>query len=754
MGERAIHFTVMRISPKSLSPSEALAKAKASAAIKEAARLEAVASEAAETAAAPKTSPVEIDARRAQQLLERAASLAERGDMGAAVLATRQSLALAPGNVTGHLQLAGLLERNRDFGGARAAYEKSVQLAPDRADARDNLTRLNVYLEKSQGAARQFQFDANELFDPANPVADRPISIAPVDAAPVAAAPIAAAPVAAAPIAAAPVLAMPAQAPIQTTPYVDLEMFDESMLPSIEARLPPSRAEDVEAKTGEVKTLGKETMAASKSAANEATTGRSEVERRKHNVPVATERRRRPAANATVASALAPAPFVPTPVANASVANASVANVASKPATAAPLRPRIFPSDGNGPTPVATRATGANMGAGASADASAFNVPLTLDLPPASAPPLWQQVIERPSFYARTLPLVGVALLSLGFLGWARGRVVSQVVAPASVEIAQAAPDATAQTATGQTATGQTATAQGAQNVGQQNPPDAASSPDAAPSPGADGGGFPISNAPFTFQAPPANSAPNTPGAPVNNAGNRGNFAAQGNNAPATTARASNRAANRAASQPRFPARVLPPARPVPNFPSVSLAPAPILPGSIRSPIAPANSGQNGGNIILPSPSIDLPSAPVTRQRVLPPGDNALNPAGSPNRGYVRVTEGRVGNGVIPTQPSNVARDNERSAGESARNGQTEQAISQMSQAIRADSDNAGFRYQQRATLFLQRGDYNRASDDFQSAISAYQNQIGRGDDVAQAKRGLNSARSGLALALAGKRNG
>lgn len=147
-----------------------------------------------------------------------------------------------------------------------------------------------------------------------------------------------------------------------------------------------------------------------------------------------------------------------------------------------------------------------------------------------------------------------------------------------------------------------------------------------------------------------------------------------------------------------------------------------------------------------------MPAAPAPRQRVLPPTDNGLNPAGSPNRGYVRVTEGRVGNGVIPSQPSAVARENERAANDAARNGQNDQAISQLSQAIRADSDNAGFRYQQRATLFLNRGDYSRAADDFQSAISAYQNQISSGDDVAQARRGLSSARSGLNLALAGKR--
>ena len=632
----------MRNSPSSLSPSQTLD-----------------ATVAEEPTA--KTSPDAIDARRAQQLLERAAALAGRGDMGAAVLATRQSLALAPSNVEGHLLLARLLERNRDFGGARTAYEKSVRLAPDRADARDNLTRLNAYLEQSQGAARQFHFDSDELFAP---TADGVDSVGvdseqtnPSDSA-----------------LEAPILAAPAD-------FEAMELLDESMLPAIEARLPPSREETAPEigamPTGETRV--ETPMAASSVIAPMTPIEKPAGDRRRNNVPVATERRRR-SANAV------PVPLTPAPL-------------QATPLRAAPLR--------------------------ASSDVfdlqtvAAPRLPLDLDLPAAPRVPLWQQVAARPSFYARTLPVVAVAVLSLGFLSWARGRAVSRVVAPASTELAQAetaSPDASQTSTSTSSAPVQNATT------------------GAAPA-GNDAGGFPISNAPVTFQAPSA---------PIN-----ANASTANNNANAPTARANNRFGG-GGSTPRFPRRVLPPARPVPNFPGVSLAPAPIPPGSVRSTIPRASQG--GSNIILPSPNVDLSSAPAPRQRVLPPGDNGLNPAGSPGRGYVRITEGRVGNGVIPAQPSSVARQNESSAGDAARNGQTDQAISQLSQAIRADSDNAGFRYQQRATLFLQRGDYNRASEDFQAAISAYQNQINSGNDVAQARRGLSSARSGLNLALAGKR--
>ena len=745
----------MRISPKSLSPADALAKAKAKVQARDEERdrvSEAAAAQEAADAASDATSPAAIDAGRAQRLIERATALAERGDMGAAILAARQSLALAPDNVESHLLHAQLLERNRDFGGARAAYEKSVQLAPERADARANLARLNAYLEKSQGAARQFHFDAGELFAPeAGESAPAVNELGTAQNQSDAAAPIAATAPASpdsaldaqsVPIVAVPVAATPAAPPLPTGAFeVDsMAMFDESMLPALEARLPPTRVESAAfapaisegAALNSNEKMGTPAPDQPEFRAQPNLQNGSEREniaqieapvgpvgpvgeRRKHNLPVATERRRRPVAGAAL-------PLVP--------AVALAASAASRP-VAAPLRP-------------AASVSANALDLDTRANRPLTRAPLALDVPAAPAAPaapLWQQVVSRPSFYARTLPLVGVALLGLGFLGWARGRAVSQAVAPAPTELASA---------TGVGVADSTATVPGTTLPLPNN----AAQPGAqtgAPS-GTDAAGFPISNAPAVFQAPGVANAgtanAGAPGAPAtNNASANNNRAA--NNALSTTARATNRGPNSGNARPN---RVFPPSRPVPNFPGVSLAPAPIPPASVRGTI-PSLGGSNGGtNIILPRPSIDLPGPSEPLQRALPPTDNGLNPAGSPNRGYVRVTEGRVGNGVIPAQPGAVARENERAADDAARNGQNDAAISQLSQAIRADSDNAGFRYQQRATLFLQRGDYNRASDDFQSAISAYQSQIASGDDVAGARRGLNSARSGLNLAIAGKR--
>lgn len=184
------------------------------------------------------------------------------------------------------------------------------------------------------------------------------------------------------------------------------------------------------------------------------------------------------------------------------------------------------------------------------------------------------------------------------------------------------------------------------------------------------------------------------------------------------------------------------------------LAPAPIpAPGSSRPAPPTGGAGRRGaGDLVLPAPVISQPAPAPPATSVLPAGGApALNPAGASGRGYVRITQGRVGSS-LPLRSSARAGDAERNAAAAARGGSTTQAIDGLTAAINANSSDAGFRYQQRATLFLQQGDYSRAADDFQAAISAYNNQIERGEQVASARAGLRAARSGLNLALAGGR--
>ena len=692
--------------------------------------------------AAVDSAPVDIDGRRAQQLLERASAMAGRGELGAAVLATRQSLALAPGHAQAHLILGDLLERSNDFGGANAAYQKALQLEPSHPVAAQKVRQLGARLEQSRGAAQQFQFNDSELYSNAESASaletldDNALpTLAPIADAP--SAQLAELPAARTEAPASVAMAAPLAA--EPTAIVDEE--NDAAMPAIEARLPPSRA----------------SMEAAMAMA-QANVGASAIE----IAPVAAasvpaERQSQAARRETTS-----APVAPKAAASVSSAPADISE-AIAPAVAALGAPTIAPVGASATsrrqvdrrqvnvpvaherrrTPSRRASVGAPIGApvanASRASDAAFNVPLTLDVPVVAPVPLWKRVAAQPSFYARTLPLVGVALLSLGFLGWARGRAVSQDVASSAL----------------------VSSAPGAENVPVQDPnaapanvgvasDDGASGANVPGTPRTDAAGFPISNDPQTF------AAPSTQTAPENGA----------NGAAPTNANGAGRASNvaRAPRVARAPGRAVP-NLPPPVFPEVSLAPAPIPPANV--PSSGGNSANNGGNasgsgggnaiggggLGLPRPQVDLPGDGAARTRILP-GDNALNPAGSPNNGYIRVTEGRLGNGVMPTQPDGAARQNERNASEAARGGQTEQAIAQLSQAIRADSDNAGYRYQQRATLFLQRGDYSRASDDFQSAVAAYQNQIARGDNVTEAKRGLAAARSGLTLAIAAKRGG
>jgi hypothetical protein len=94
----------------------------------------------------------------------------------------------------------------------------------------------------------------------------------------------------------------------------------------------------------------------------------------------------------------------------------------------------------------------------------------------------------------------------------------------------------------------------------------------------------------------------------------------------------------------------------------------------------------------------------------------------------------------------------EQSAYQDARSGHTDRAINHISQLLSEGGD-TGYRYQQRASMFLDRGDYSRAADDYQAAIAAYNDQLRRGERVSQAHNGIEAARNGLRVALAALRH-
>ncbi|RYE69249.1 MAG: hypothetical protein EOO81_08670 [Oxalobacteraceae bacterium] len=338
---------------------------------------------------------------------------------------------------------------------------------------------------------------------------------------------------------------------------------------------------------------------------------------------------------------------------------------------------------------------------------------------PTAPTPLWAQLLRGSSFYGRTLPLVIVGVLGLGFLSWARSQAVARdTEAASSAATTIVNPD------------GSTTLAQ-ADPQGQN---DFSTGPALGVTPAPNtGDGFPITNA-TTAPAPPS-AVPDSNPANTSNGGITPPARATGG-AQGTTGGGG----RTNGGTPPFP---------------VPVAPAPVPP-----PPAPSANNTGGGNngsssgspIVLPPPQAPIGASggnDSSRIRVGSLGTNPLNPGGSPQEGRIRITQGSLSSRpATPPRTGTVAQGNERAAAAAAANGNQDRAINGLTNAINSSGSDQGFLLQQRAMAFMDRGDNARAVEDFQAAISAYQDQIGRGDNVASAQAGLRSARSGLNLAL------
>lgn len=315
-------------------------------------------------------------------------------------------------------------------------------------------------------------------------------------------------------------------------------------------------------------------------------------------------------------------------------------------------------------------------------------------------------MLRGQSFFGRTLPLVAVGVLSLGFLSWARSQAVSR-------EVARAASDPVVVTTPAPVLEATPAPLQPVQApIVTPTPVGAALNPVTGSS-----GGFVISNAPTPPVVAPAPTVPVTSSAPAS-----------------ATNRLAPRVLPRAAA-PRTVAASTPRLRPAPVFPRV----VPIPP----APVPPPPSSE--GNIILPPPRVDIPAPAAPPIQV----GSALRPGGGPRQNTIRITQGTIIRSTAPPRTGSTARSEERDAAAAARTGQGDRAINSLTNAIGATGSDSAYLYQQRATAFLQRGDSARAIGDFQSAITAYQDQIDRGENVAAAQAGLRAARAGLAVAQA-----
>ena len=94
--------------------------------------------------AAPVALPLDgIKAGDIQQRIDRAESLASKGDLDGAILAWREVLKMVPALTSVHLQLGALYERKPDNERALAAYRQLLALEPENARALAAVERLN-----------------------------------------------------------------------------------------------------------------------------------------------------------------------------------------------------------------------------------------------------------------------------------------------------------------------------------------------------------------------------------------------------------------------------------------------------------------------------------------------------------------------------------------------------------------------------------------------------------------------------------
>ncbi|MBV9868478.1 MAG: zinc-ribbon domain-containing protein [Abitibacteriaceae bacterium] len=346
--------------------------------------------------------------------------------------------------------------------------------------------------------------------------------------------------------------------------------------------------------------------------------------------------------------------------------------------------------------------------------------------------PLWWRALQRqPSFYFRGFPLAATTAMSLLFLLWARNWAVSQ-------DQRSRASTTTTSSQVVDSTSGEPVSAPGVGGTAVNNPNRNTTAPSNTTS-AATGSTTTNNSDSFSVSSGGAGTAAPGAGPATNNtAGTTANPAAAGGaantNHPA--------GANTGNGAPRS----------VPKFPSV--APHPSAPGSNGNSAANNGGDNSADNLLntLPPARIDPPVRGSDAVKVLPPdnshdlgpasgGGALLNPAGS-SRGYVRVSPYRVPPAAAPPRGAARASQAERDAA-----AHPDRAPEILTPSM--DSGDVGWNYQSRALSFLERGDYARARDDFQTAINYYHDEIGRGVNVAAARKGLQACEDGRREALA-----
>ena len=425
-----------------------------------------------------------------------------------------------------------------------------------------------------------------------------------------------------------------------------------------------------------------------------------------------------PAPAASIADVTAPTTSTPAPVvaatAGAAIAGVTAAAATTPAAPAAAPPPSRAPSQGTAPRapvvvapavkrmPLPTGVLNQPMPAPGPVRPVDFGMPFQV-----KSDPWWVAMQRQPSFYFRGFPLTAATAMCLLFLLWARNWAVSkeqpvQTITETTTQVQDSAPLSP--------------------GVGSTNARANPGSPASAANGTGNNGGFPVTGG----ELKGTTGQPAAPGAGGQTAGgttNQGN----GNSLPPSATNGTG-----------------------PKFPSVAPRLAPAVPVPARR-----DNNNNDDNFSgMPAPRVDMPDRGANAAvQVLPPDRNEttdtgaasmggapLNP-GAASRGYVRVSPYRIAPSSVPPRSTARAAAAEAQANQAIQSGHSDRAADILTPSM--DSGDVAFNYQSRALLFMERGDYGRARDDFQTAINYYRDQIRRGDNSNSARKGLQTCEDG-----------
>ena len=713
----------------------------------------------------------QTEERRARHLLDRAFALWEKGDNNGAILACRQSMAIDSKAAGAYSMLGLLLERAGDVNGAIAAYDKAVALEPSSVLERDSAQRLRA--ANRHAAAPMFHFEDAELFaaptdNSPDAIPDAPFEAIPAEAIPAEAhqatetAKLAPAPSAVAakktPASNASPNAAPngnATAKAATAQNAAInDAGDENVASSTRTRVSQAATTNSSLTSAAAATMaaGSATAASNRTtnaavrAVQNPNAGTQPLETKPPGTQPQSDNLNGAVRNSTVSS---PGEGVVAPFVTASVTASAALLPQQVPATSASRNTNssttIFPMT----------ATPSVSASSVAAPISAPSVSATrLDLDEASSNwwMLWQ---NARTFWMRSLPLMAIGGTGFLFLLWCRGVALrhERSLAPSSSvtvvnDVAATSSGVSTVVIPAQNGVANVAnngTSNGTLNIDNSSTGMATANSAMPNGIGANGAKTPTP-APLNVVTPvvPAVAAPglivnNAPAKPAaSNASRNGRSAASDSSRESDN---SQRSARREGRERRIrrsdggeessSSRFVSPNIPAPSVRSIPPANVTDLP---RSPSGSSTSPSSNGSAL--PPIISVPS----------------NDGGNGNGGNGSSGNGSGGNA---NDGSNGNAGNGSDAGTLPQFPPPAQVQSRSQEQIRptplpsndaSRAEDAAYKYQMRALIYVEQGNNARAASDFQSAIALYQRQLTRGQNVEEARRGLQACRQALSL--------